>query len=64
MSEKATTWAAMIADEFLKHYLKNGMGAMSKGDVDAIVMHLLDKYSHQGGVQDEYSRFRVLAWET
>jgi hypothetical protein len=50
MSEKATTSAAMFADEFLKHYLKNGMGAMSKSDVDALVMHLLDKYSHQGGV--------------
>jgi hypothetical protein len=50
MSEEATTSTAMFANEFLKHYLKNGIAAMSKNDVDALVMHLLDKYSHQGGV--------------
>jgi hypothetical protein len=39
-----------FADEFLEHYLKNGIGAMPKSDVDSLVMYLLDKYSHNAGV--------------
>lgn len=50
MSINSSTSAEQFADEFLKHYLKNGMASLSKSDVDALVMHLLDKYSHQGGV--------------
>ena len=30
--------------EFLAHYLSVGMGALGKKDIDALVMHLLDKY--------------------
>jgi hypothetical protein len=30
--------------EFLAHYLTVGMGALGKKDIDALVMHLLDKY--------------------
>jgi hypothetical protein len=39
-----------FADEFLRHYLKNGIGAMSKSDIDALVMHLLDKYTRSEGI--------------
>jgi len=31
-------------EEFLKHYLSVGIGALGKKDIDALVMHLLDKY--------------------
>jgi len=31
-------------EEFLDSYLHLGLGSMSKSDVDALVMHLLDKY--------------------
>lgn len=34
--------------EFLKHYLSVGIGALSKKDTDALVMHLLDKYGYDG----------------
>lgn len=40
---------ASFATEFLRHYLKNGIGSMSKSDVDALVMHLLDRYSGENG---------------
>lgn len=30
--------------EFLEKYLQLGLGAMTKSDVDALVMHLLDRY--------------------
>lgn len=43
-SEKSFT------NEFLEHYLKNGIGSMSKSDTDSLVMYLLDKYTHQGSV--------------
>jgi|SRR5579862_6692346 len=33
---------------FLDHYLKFGLGSMPKSDIDALVMHLLDKYGHNG----------------
>jgi phenylpyruvate tautomerase PptA (4-oxalocrotonate tautomerase family) len=35
--------------DFLRHYLSVGMGALSKKDVDALVMHLLDSYGMDGG---------------
>ena len=44
------TPAEKFAEEFLRHYLRNGMGSMSKSDVDALVMHLLDKYIHVNGM--------------
>ena len=40
---------ALFANEFLKHYLRGGMGAMSKSDIDALVMHLLDLYAGEHG---------------
>lgn len=49
MTAKAAS-ASSFADEFLKHYLKNGMGSMSKSDIDSLVMYLLEKYAHNGGV--------------
>ena len=38
-----------FANEFLKHYLKGGIGAMSKSDIDALVMFLLDKHASENG---------------
>lgn len=38
-----------FANEFLKHYLKSGIGAMPKSDIDALVMHLLDKHASENG---------------
>lgn len=35
-------------EEFLKNYLQLGLGAMPKGDIDALVMHLLDKHGYNG----------------
>ena len=46
----SATPAEKFADEFLRHYLRNGMGSLSKSDVDALVMHLLDKYIHVNGI--------------
>lgn len=34
--------------EFLDSYLKFGLGALPKSDIDALVMHLLDRYGHEG----------------
>ena len=33
--------------DFLKAYLQFGLGSMPKSDVDALVMHLLDKYGYK-----------------
>jgi len=38
-----------FANEFLKHYLKGGIGAMPKSDIDALIMHLLDKDASENG---------------
>ena len=35
-------------DEFLDHYLQLGLGSMPKADIDALVMHLLDRYGLHG----------------
>ena len=43
MADKGASTGKTFADEFLHHYLKNGIGAMSKSDIDALVMYLLDK---------------------
>jgi hypothetical protein len=34
--------------DFLSNYLKFGLGAMPKSDIDALVMHLLDTYGLEG----------------
>ncbi len=34
--------------EFLENYLKFGLGSMSKSDIDALVMHLLDLHGLDG----------------
>ncbi len=34
--------------EFLANYLKFGLGSMPKSDIDALVMHLLDRYGLDG----------------
>lgn len=39
---------ASFRSEFLKHYLAVGIGALGKRDIDALVMHLLDKYGIDG----------------
>jgi len=36
--------------EFLEHYMSVSVGALSKKDTDALVMHLLDKYGIEDGV--------------
>ena len=35
--------------EFLDNYLRFGLGSMTKTDIDALVMHLLDKYGEPEG---------------
>ena len=35
-------------NEFLENYLKFGLGALPKSDIDALVMHLLDRYGYAG----------------
>lgn len=42
--------AEQFVEKFLSQYLKNGMGSMSKADIDALVMHLLDSYISNAGV--------------
>jgi len=39
----------LFANEFLKHYLKGGIGSMPKSDIDALVMLLLDKHASEQG---------------
>lgn len=38
-----------FAKEFLKHYLRGGIGSMPKADIDALVMHLLDNHASENG---------------
>lgn len=33
-------------EDFLENYLKFGLGALTKSDIDALVMHLLDRYGY------------------
>lgn len=44
----ATQGAAQFADEFLEAYLKLGLGSMTKSDIDALVMWLLDRHGYKG----------------
>ena len=34
--------------EFLESYLRFGLGSMPKSDIDALVMHLIDRYGFDG----------------
>lgn len=34
--------------DFLENYLKFGLGSMPRADIDALVMHLLDRYGFEG----------------
>ncbi|MCA3001477.1 MAG: hypothetical protein ING69_01420 [Rhodocyclaceae bacterium] len=45
-----TTPAKTFKSEFLEHYMSVSAGALSKKDVDALVMHLLDKYGFENGI--------------
>jgi len=49
MPATKTNGESSFAREFLNHYLKNGMGSMSKSDIDALVMHLLDIHAGEQG---------------
>ena len=47
-------------NEFLENYLRFGLGSMPKSDIDALVMHLIDKYgAHGGGPMGGYSNQTV-----
>lgn len=48
-------------EEFLKHYLSVGIGALGKKDIDALVMHLLDKYGLDGAPLHKYPNQEVSA---
>ena len=61
MSNPAAGAEASFAREFLGHYLKNGMGSMSKTDIDALVMHLLDRYGDEGGRPPRSSQYLAKA---
>ena len=37
-----------FASDFLKNYLRFGLGSMPKSDIDALVMHLIDLYGCNG----------------
>lgn len=43
----ATTQSS-FSEDFLDNYLKFGLGSMPRADIDALVMHLLDKYGYDG----------------
>jgi hypothetical protein len=46
--------------EFLENYLKFGLGSMPKSDIDALVMHLLDRYGeNNSGPLANYSNQTV-----
>ena len=45
-----STPAKTFKSEFLEHYMSVSVGALSKKDTDALVMHLLDKYGIEVGV--------------
>jgi len=37
-----------FSSEFLEKYLMFGLGSMPRADIDALVMHLLDRYGYEG----------------
>jgi hypothetical protein len=41
----ATTQSS-FSEDFLDNYLKFGLGSMPRADIDALVMHLLDRYGY------------------
>lgn len=53
-------------EEFLDHYSRFGLGSMPKADIDALVMHLLEKYGYGDSIsfgeapnQELSERFRT-----
>ncbi|MGN6224314.1 hypothetical protein [Pseudoxanthomonas sp.] len=44
----ATDSSGAFGKEFLEAYLKLGLGSMTKSDIDALVMWLLDRHGHNG----------------
>jgi aminopeptidase N len=48
MSEIKVSNFEEFVTTFLENYLENGMGTMSKREIDILVMHLLTKYSYLG----------------
>ena len=61
MPTTSKTLDALFATEFLKHYLRNGIGSMSKSDIDALVMHLLDLHANESGLPLVDSLTKLLA---
>lgn len=41
-----TTTQSSFSKDFLDNYLKFGLGSMPRADIDALVMHLLDRYGY------------------
>ena len=41
---------ANFKEDFLENYLKFGLGSMPKSDIDALVMHLLDRHGDDGAI--------------
>jgi hypothetical protein len=48
--KKSATNTKSFKSEFLEHYMSVSVGALSKKDTDALVMHLLDKYGIEEGI--------------
>ena len=48
-SKSSSDIANEFVNQFLTQYLKNGMGSMSKADIDALVMYMLDNYTSKSG---------------
>ncbi len=43
-NQKSDEKGKSFKEIFLEHYLEHGLGSLSKSDIDALVMHLLDIY--------------------
>lgn len=43
MSNTSSTLSDKFSNQFLRHYLRNSMGLVSKGNIAALVMRLFDK---------------------
>lgn len=48
--KKSASTSKTFKAEFLENYMSVSVGALSKKDTDALVMHLLDKYGIEDGV--------------
>jgi hypothetical protein len=54
-----TNALSSFASDFLESYLKFGLGSMSKSDIDALVMALLDRYGDGSGAMASLSNQTV-----